>query len=118
MNTTEILTIGGIDYKLKTRLSWTEQMQIDEKTATFLVSGDMMKNPSGFSEDDVIEMRVNLVALTMSRLRARLVGVSRKDIPSLPSAHVAILVERIDELENEEQAEIEALKDGNPIATN
>jgi hypothetical protein len=117
MSTTEIKTIEGTDYELKTRLPWVEQMRIDEKTATFLVTGDTMKNPSGFSEDDIIEMRVNLVALTMGRLRARLVGVNRKALPGLPPAHVAILVDRIDELETEEQAEVEALKDGNPTAT-
>lgn len=118
METTEIKTIEDVDYELKTRLSWLERMKVDEKTATFLVTGDTMKKAGGFGEDDVIEMRVNLVALNMGRLRSRLVGINRKDIPGLPAAHVAILIERIEELEKEEEEEIEALKDENPTGTN
>ncbi len=117
MSTTEVLTIETVDYELKTRLPWMEQAKIEDQAFRFYVDGSALSSGEGLDNIEELEMRPNTAQHTLARLRARLV-IKRRDIPGLPPAHVAILVDRIAELEDEESAEIEALKDGNPTATN
>jgi len=114
---TEVLEIQDVEYQLRTRLPWMEQERIDAKAFRMFVDGKAFTEADDISEVEELEIRMDPANHNLARLQARLVNVKRRDVLDLPSAHVAILVERIEALEAEEKAEIEALQAGNPTAT-
>lgn len=118
MSNTVTVEIQDATYTLKTHLPWQEMQRIEEKAFRFFVNGKALSAGDDISELEELEMRLNTAQHNMSRLRGRLLDIKRRDIAKLPPPHVALLIERIVELEDDEQAEIEALKDGNPIETN
>lgn len=105
-------------YTLRARLPWLETQRIEDQAFRFFVDGKALSGGEDIGELEELEMRPNTAQHNLARLHARLLDVKRRDILSLPPAHVALLIERIAELEAEESAEIEALKDGNPTETN
>lgn len=64
-----------------------------------------------------VEIVMNTAEHNLARLRARLVGVNRNALKTLPPAHVAQLLARIEQLEQEQEEERDALSPGNPIET-
>lgn len=118
MSNTRQVPIEDKIYTLKTRLPWQEMQRIEDQAFRFFVDGQALSAGEDIGDLDELEMRPNTAQHNMARLRARLVDVKRRDIPGLPSAHVGVLIDHIIELEKEENAEVEALKDGNPTGTN
>lgn len=118
MSNTIMLEIQDETYTLKARLPWQEMQRIEDQAFRFFVDGKALSAGEDIGELEELEMRPNTAQHNMARLRARLLDVKRRDIPKLPPPHVALLIERIAELETDEQAEIEALKDENPTETN
>ena len=114
---TEVLEIQGDEYQLRRRLPWMEQQRIDALAFRMFVEGKAFTETDDIADIEELGIRMDPANHNLARLRARLVNVKRRDILGLPPAHVAILVERIEALEEEEKAEIEALQAGNPTAT-
>ncbi len=118
MSNTVAVEIQDATYTLKERLSWQESQRIEDQAFRFFVDGKALSGGEGIGELEELEMRPNTAQHNAARLRSRLIDIKRRDILGLPRAHVVLLIERIEELELEENAEIEALKDGNPTAKN
>ena len=115
-NTVQVV-IEDITYELRTRLPWMEQRRIDDLGWRMFVDGRELSRHSDFSEIESVEIATDSAKQDQARLVARLVGVNRREIPNLKPAHVAILLDKIVELETEEAAEVDALKQGNPTET-
>jgi len=115
-NTVQVV-IEDITYELRTRLPWMEQRRIDDLGWRMFVGGRELSGHSDFSEIESVEVATDSAKQDQARLVARLVGVNRREIPNLKPAHVAILLDKIVELETEEAAEVDALKQGNPTET-
>ena len=114
---TEVLEIQNVEYQLRKRLPWMEQQRIDALAFRMFVDGKAFSETDNIAELEELEIRMDPANHNLARLRARLVNVKRRDVLDLPPAHVAVLIERIEALETEEKAEIEALTAGNPTAT-
>ncbi len=118
MSNTITVEIQSILYTLKERLPWREAQRVEDQAFRFFVDGKTLSAGDDIGELEELEMRPNTAQHNLARLKARLVDMRRQEISGLPSAHVAILIERIVQLETDESAEIEALKDENPTERN
>lgn len=118
MSNTVTVEIQDTTYTLKIYLPWQEMQRIEEKAFRFFVNGKALSAGDDIGELEELEMRLNTAQHNMARLRARLLDIKRRDITKLQPPHVALLIERIVELEADEQAEVEALKDENPTEKN
>lgn len=120
-NNTEVWELDGKEYALIKRLGWLEQDRIDDKAFRLTIDGKKLDSFGG----DVKNIKELSVEMTtdrhnMARLCARvLVGPEQKPLRpngamKLSPIHARVLLARIEELEDEEKAEVEALKPGNP----
>lgn len=112
---TEDVTIEGEVYTIRTRLGWLELRRIEDSGIRLFVDGSEISKAANLDALENIEMRLDRARQDLMRLESRLVNWRRKQIEAIPPAHVDVLLARIDELEREQQAEIEAL---NPKSTN
>jgi len=107
--------IGETTYTLRRRLGWYDQGKIDEREFKMYVNGkDLATVDEQLENLEEIEIRMTTTDRNLSRLQARLVGLSTSKIKSIPPAHVPILVQKIEELERETDAEVRELREGNP----
>lgn len=114
-NTLEI-EIEGEVYQLRTRLPWMEQKRIDDLGWRMFVDGRELSKAQDFSSLEEVEIKTDSARQDHARLVARLVGVRRRDIADLNPGHVAVLLDKIGELEAEAAAEVKAIRQGNPTA--
>lgn len=110
---TETFSVDGTDYVLNTRLGWYDQQRVDQAGFHMFVEGRALSDIDDLSELEAVEMRMDIAQKNLMRLSLRL-GIKPVEAKALPAHHVPSLLERIEQLEDEEEAEIEALKEGNP----
>lgn len=116
-NTTTV-EIGGTTYTLRRRLGWYDQGKINEREFKMYVNGkDLARVDENLENLEEIEIRMTTTDRDLSRLQARLVGLSTSKIKDIPPAHIPILLEKISELEQETDVEVRELREGNPTAT-
>jgi len=115
---TATVEIGGTTYTLRRRLGWYDQGKINEREFKMYVNGkDLARVDENLENLEEIEIRMTTTDRDLSRLQARLVGLSTSKIKDIPPAHIPILLEKISELEQETDAEVRELREGNPTAT-
>ena len=118
MNDTIAIEIEGTTYTLRRRLGWYDQGKINEREFKMYVNGkDLARVDENLENLEEIEIRMTTTDRDLSRLQARLVGLSTSKIKDIPPAHIPILLEKISELEQETDAEVRELREGNPTAT-
>lgn len=112
---TETVTMqDGTQYTIKTRLGWGEQQRCDASGFKLVVDGRSVGNLSelkGVDDLKELEIRMTPDLQNTMRLQCRLVNVTPRQVPGLPTAHVKKLISRIEVLEAEEKAELAALED-------
>jgi hypothetical protein len=107
--------IGETTYTLRRRLGWYDQGKIDEREFRMFVNGkDLARVDENLENLEEIEIRMTTTDRNLSRLQARLVGLSTSKIKNIPPAHIPILLEKIEELERETLVEVRELREGNP----
>jgi hypothetical protein len=107
--------IGETTYTLRRRLGWYDQGKIDEREFRMFVNGkDLARVDENLENLEEIEIRMTTTDRDLSRLQARLVGMGTSKIKAIPPSHVPILLEKIEELEREADAEVRELREGNP----
>lgn len=117
MNTEYVTAPDGTTYEIRTRLGWLDQQRIDDAQFKLFANGRAIAQMDSIDDLPEIEIRIDRASRDLARLNARLIGVKRADVLTLPQAHVSALLKRIDELEAEAKAEMESLQPGNPTTT-
>jgi hypothetical protein len=127
MDATKTVPVGDVEYTIKTRLGWMDQQRIDDIAFNMFVEGKKLSASDDLDAIDWVEVKLNNAAKNKLRLEHRLVTmqngdakpvhVRRSQIPKLDAIHVAVLIQEIEALEEEEEAEKAALLAGNPTET-
>ncbi|HLF28229.1 MAG TPA: hypothetical protein VJG32_18010 [Anaerolineae bacterium] len=108
--------IGGCTYRLLKRLGWQEQQRINDSVIRVMIDGRALQSMKTIEDLSEVEMRIDNVKMNTLRLEGRLQGMTRQQVKDIPDAHVALLIEEIEALEREQQAEIEALRPKSPAS--
>ena len=112
---TEELTIQDQTYTLKQRLGWYEQQRIEQAGISLYVDGQTISQIQDVADLPEVEMRPDLAEQNYRRLCTRLVGYKPSEVKHINPAHVPILLARVTQLEQEQEAEIKALTDEHPL---
>lgn len=111
MNNTIEIVLQDATYTLRERLGWREQQRIDQSALHLYADGASIAAIDDIKQLREVEIRPDIEQQNYLRLKARLVGMSSKAIDEIPPAHVPLLIERIEQLERDGQAEINSLRD-------
>ncbi|MCK4958042.1 MAG: hypothetical protein KAT00_01550 [Planctomycetes bacterium] len=114
MEYVEELTIEGVTYQLRTRLGWYDLQAVEDKAFRMFTDGRALTDADDLADVKQIQIVNNTAEHNLARLQARLIGVNRNKLKALPPAHVPILIAKIETYEEEQEAEEEALREGNP----
>ncbi len=112
---TEELVIQDQTYTLKQRLGWYEQQRIEQAGISLYVDGQTISQIQDVADLPEVEMRPDLAEQNYRRLCMRLVGYKPSEVKHIHPAHVPILLARVTQLEQEQEAEIKALTDEHPL---
>lgn len=108
------ITIEETEYKVRTRLGWYELAQVGDKAFQMFTDGRALTDADDLADVKQIQIVNNSAEHNLARLRTRLVGINRNKIRGLPPAHVTVLIAAIEVYEEEQEAEEQALTEGNP----
>ena len=114
MEYVEELTIEGITYQLRTRLGWYDLQEVEDKAFQMFTDGRALTDADDLVDVKEVKIVGNTAKHNLARLQTRLIGVNRNKLKALPSAHVPVLIAKIETYEEEQAAEEEALQEGNP----
>ena len=114
MGNTIAIACEDSEYTIRRRLRHQEQDKIDDLGWIMSVEGKTLSASDDLEDMDVVQLEAQTARQDGARLRARLVGVKRRDIDDLQSTHKALLIREIVALENEEKKEIESFLAAHP----
>lgn len=97
-------------YRLRTRLKWGDQDEIDQALTKMYTNGAAVQEADDISAIKEIEIRLDQRGQNRLRLEKRLIGFNRNEIADIDPAHVKLLIEKIEEFEKEAKARNASLK--------
>lgn len=130
--TEDFICADGTAYEIKTRLDWFESQRIDQTGESILLEMDgetfggiddarraiEEKQVSGDTPGVLrFELRIDHAQKNLARLKARLVGLNARQILGISAANAAQLLRRIEEIEEDEKAQVREILDANPTTT-